>query len=151
MIIKDKVMEFLEDYSEEIGIMVFAFVGSNARIVQEFLENNGWTSNDFFLGVIGALITLLFNYLRGKKKKGKSVLDRGVKGLVSLILGGIIAMILSPVIPFANSIVGVTIGSSFQLVWNRWIASFFEKFFPDSNSTASKAAEDGEDRPEEPR
>ena len=125
-------LDFLHDNIDEAGIVTLAYTVSYVDLISRFLSINGWTANHFLLGTLGQFIYILFDYLSGKKRK-KEGLHSIAKKLTSLFLGGTVAMMLLPALPFVGalmSVIGVGIGFAFQKVWLGFLDKYIDKIFP---------------------
>lgn len=132
-------LDFLHDNADEMGMVFLAYTVSYLDIVQSYLNGNGWDINHFLLGTAGQFIYILFAYLSGKQRSGGGV-DIVGKNIVSLFLGGTVAMLTLPFTPFERelllSTIGVGIGFSFQAVWKRFLAKYIDKLFAESEESS---------------
>lgn len=108
---------FIDDYIDEVVILIFSKVAFLAPIAQAFLTEMGWNVNHFYAGVFGQITALLIMYVRGQKSPD-IWWERLLKGMASLILGGIIAMVGAEYLSISSSGALFFLGACFQWVWD---------------------------------
>lgn len=149
---KVKFLHFLEDYADELVLFAFSGVASQANFIQAWLTQNKWSSNDFFIGVFGQFFFILLMYFLGRHKNYKTHTERVSKNFAALLLGGITSMVVAGYFELNNSFITFMLGFSFQVVYEKFLLGFIEKYLPKNETEPDIEAKtlDGEDRPKGP-
>ncbi|MCR9066507.1 MAG: hypothetical protein NXI00_21215 [Cytophagales bacterium] len=148
MRILDGVNHFFDDYVDELIILLFTFPASLIPGIREVLDEIGWNLIHFYIGVGGQLTALLIMYVRGQKSPDVWW-ERIGKGVASLLLGGIVAMVIGEYFNVTSTGALFFTGAAFQWMWDLAIEKIKKQF--GENTPFKTFADGGEDRPRDPR